>query len=155
MSVPLGCPVSMLTGSIQSTGPPRPPGSDPGVGPGACHVSWAGSRRRRPKARRQPAGVRRNLCTGHGSARAWARSNKREDAHLVVVVVRPEVAGAVAGEQRGGRRGSGEWRVSSVGHQNGRDRSHSNDKTTAERMGVAVVARVERHGLDGGEVVRT
>ena len=92
------------------------------------------------------------MCSGHGSARAWARSNKREGAHLVVVVVRPGVAGAVAGEQRGGRRGSGEWRVSSVGHQNGRDRSHSNGKTTAERMGVAaeaVVAGVERHGLDG------
>jgi len=97
------------------------------------------------------------LCSGHGSARAWARSNKREDAHLVVVVVRPEVAGAVADEQRGGRRGSGEWRVSSVGHQNGRDRSHSNGKTTAERMVVvaeAVVARVERYRLVGGEVVR-
>ena len=76
----------------------------------------------------------------------------------MVVVVRPEVTGAIAGEQRGGRQGLGEWRVSSVGHQNGRDRSHSNGKTMVERMGVvveAVVARVERHGLDGGEVVRT
>ena len=97
------------------------------------------------------------MCTGHGSVRAWARSNKHEVAHLVVVVVRDKVAGAVAGEQRGGHRGSGEWRVSYADHQNGRDRSHSNGKTTAERMVVvaeAVVARVERNRLDGGEVVR-
>ena len=51
----------------------------------------------------------------------------------------------------------GERRVSSVGHQNGRDRSHSNGKTTAERMVVVaevVVAGIERYRLDGGEVVR-
>ena len=51
----------------------------------------------------------------------------------------------------------GERRVSSVGHQNGRDRSHSNGKTTTERMVVvaeAVVARVERYRLVGGKVVR-
>ena len=44
-----------------------------------------------------------------------------------------------------------------MGHQIGRDRSHSNGKTTAERMVVvaeAVVARVKRYRLDGGEVVR-
>ena len=50
-----------------------------------------------------------------------------------------------------------ERRVSSVGHQNGRDRSHSNGKTTAERMVAvveAVVARVKRYRLVSGEVVR-
>ena len=39
MPVPLGCPVSTLTGSVQSTGPPWPTGSDPGVG--ACLATSA------------------------------------------------------------------------------------------------------------------
>ena len=51
----------------------------------------------------------------------------------------------------------GERWVSPVGHQNGQHRSHSNDKTTVERMMVvaeAMVARVERNRLDDGEVVQ-
>ena len=42
-------------------------------------------------------------------------------------------------------------------HQTERDRSRSNGKTTAKRVGAvveAVVAGVERHELAGGEVLR-
>ena len=75
-----------------------------GGGPGLGQVSMAGSRSRRPNTRRWPAGVHRKTCTGHGSMRAWARSNEREEAHPVVWAVRPDVAGDVVGvELSGGR----------------------------------------------------
>ena len=52
---------------------------------------------------------------GHGSARARARSNEREEAHLVAWAVRLEVAGAVAGDEWGGRRGPSEFEDGAAG----------------------------------------
>ena len=54
------------------------------------------------------------MRTGHGSVRAWARSNEREEAHLVVAVAWPEMAGSDGGKPIGG------WLESGVSGSNAR-----------------------------------
>ena len=56
------------------------------------------------------------MRTGHGSVRAWARSNEREEAHLVVAVAWPEMAGSDGGEPIGGWSESGVSGSSARGH---------------------------------------
>ena len=90
----------------RSTGGPGPTSQWPRWRDPRCQVSRGGSRRRRPKARRRPAGVRRKMHTVHGSARAWARSNERAEAHLAGAVAWPEEDRSITGDERGGRRRS-------------------------------------------------
>ena len=62
MSAPLGCPVSTLTGSTQSTGPMGPAGSDPGGGPRSATsdagVGVGSGEPKRGGRRRQASGFR-------------------------------------------------------------------------------------------------
>ena len=75
----------------------------------------------------------------------------------MVVVVRPEVAGAVAGDERGGRQGPSKFEDGAAGHGSLRGYVCSNARDNVRRVAVVAgtgVAGDEQYDIAGGGVFR-